>query len=463
MHGFTSPLGVLVPLLADAVHPGWGLPFIKLVSALVSIPTVLLAAAIALHRAFRVNIWLVYLLCGYLALEHHQILWGMAGMETQIAVFTLFLAMYHALQRNARALGVAMALCVGARPDFVIFLAFVALYLLLTDWKVLRTSLPLALALYAPWAVFTTLYYGSPVPNTIVAKWLGYDLWTRHVPILSQAGLETIWLRAGYIFIPLGPFYGGHGAGFQRFIDEGVVSRVALVAMLLGAAAMLHRFHRFYIVVLGGVAAFSFYYIFFVHHMFGWYLVPFSALAWLLLTLGMGAIVNQVVLPSRMNLVGGVACVGFLLPFLIVLPVTFRADRNVQRYIEPLRRDIGLYLRDHKKPGDRVGCEPLGNIAYYSGMPVYDYPGLANAAVTGFLKNNPQRRNMRSMLAHFQPEWIVLRPQEYEKLLAFPEMRFLETGYTMEKVFRADPAGVAQVFRAGNNIDQCFFLLKKRG
>ncbi len=76
LHGFTSPLSVLVPLMADIFHPGWGLLLIKMVSAVIAIPTVLLGAAIALNRAFFVNIWLVYLLCAYLALEHHQVLLG---------------------------------------------------------------------------------------------------------------------------------------------------------------------------------------------------------------------------------------------------------------------------------------------------------------------------------------------------------------------------------------------------
>jgi len=34
-----------------------------------------------------------------------------------------------------------------------------------------------ALAVYGPWLVITTLYYGSPIPNTILAKGMGYHLW----------------------------------------------------------------------------------------------------------------------------------------------------------------------------------------------------------------------------------------------------------------------------------------------
>jgi len=110
LHGFTSPLSVLVPLLAGVFHAGWGLPFQQIISALISMPTVLLAAAIALHRTFRLNFWLVVLLCAYLALEHHRILWGMAGMETQMAVFALFFAMYCAGKDGLCAVGASMTL-----------------------------------------------------------------------------------------------------------------------------------------------------------------------------------------------------------------------------------------------------------------------------------------------------------------------------------------------------------------
>ena len=33
LHGFTSPISVLLPLVADRFHVGWGLPFEKLVSS----------------------------------------------------------------------------------------------------------------------------------------------------------------------------------------------------------------------------------------------------------------------------------------------------------------------------------------------------------------------------------------------------------------------------------------------
>jgi hypothetical protein len=462
VHGFTSPLSVLIPLAADLFHPGWGLPLLKLVSALLAIPTVLLAAAVALNRAFQVHVWLVFLLCGYLAFEHHQILWGMAGMETQVAVFILFLTLYHALKRNVRALGVSMALCLYARPDYAIFLFFVGLYLLAADRRALWRSALLGAALYAPWIVFTTLYYGSPIPNTMVAKWLGYPLWTRSANWHSLGWIEIVWARLyDYIFLPLGPSFAGHGSGFLKFRDDGLISRLAVLVLLVSVPAMLRKFQPFYLILLGFLGAYSFYYVFMVHGIFGWYLVPFSAVNCLTLVLGLSALFKRYVIAERIPRLSRTISVAYLLPFVAVLPLNFRGERDIMRHIEtPVRIAIGRYLFEHKQPGDRVGCEPLGFIGYYSRMPVLDYPGLASPEVTGYLRQNPEGRSLERMLEHFKPEWIVLREQEYRYMLTLPFMKFLETEYIRERDFRAVNASL--VFRAGNNIDLCFYLLKKR-
>lgn len=464
LHGFTSPLSVIVPLMADVFHTGWGLPFQRIVSALISVPTVLLAAGIALNRAFRLNFWLVALLCAYLAFEHHQILWGMAGMETQMAVFALFFAMYCALKGGARMVGASIAFCIYARPDFAIFVLFIALYIALAHREILFRSIGISLALYAPWVAFTTIYYGSPIPNTIIAKSMGYSLWTRNVTFLSGPFWTNVWVRIyDYIFLPLGPSFAGHGTGFLKFMDNGQISHFCIVVLLLGSIAMLRSFQKFYVIPMGAGLAYAAYYVFFVPAIAGWYLVPFSAINCLLLVLGMGAIFNGLVLPGRIPFISRLACASYIAPILLVLPTTFGAERDIQRYIEiPVRMTIGKYLYEHKKPGEAVGCEPLGYIGYYSRMPVYDYPGLASPEVTAFMKQHPDKHTLDRMLEYFKPAWIVLREGEYRYLRTLDHMAFLQTEYSPEKIFRSDPVHTSEVFRAGNNIDLTFILLKKK-
>src|ERR1700753_3469103 len=84
LHGFTSPLSVLIPLAGDLVHVGYGLLFLKLLSALLGGVAVWLG--VKMCRELDLPPSLALAAGAYLAFDHHQILWGMAGMETQLVV-----------------------------------------------------------------------------------------------------------------------------------------------------------------------------------------------------------------------------------------------------------------------------------------------------------------------------------------------------------------------------------------
>ncbi len=356
-----------------------------------------------------------------------------------------------------------MALCLYARPDFALFLLPVVLYLYLTRRSALSRIFVVAGSCYAPWLVFTTLYYGSPVPNTIVAKSLGYSLWTSRTVLFSREFWTNTWDRIyDSIFLGLGPAFAGHGTGYLKFMDEGMISRLCVVLILLGIIAMAFRFQKFYIIPLGSLAVYSIYYVYFVPAVFGWYLVPFSAINCLSLVLALGALFDALVLPGRIALLSQIACVAYLLPFLAIVPVTFKAEKDIQQYVEnPVRRSLGEYLFAHKKAGETVASESLGYVGYYSRMPVYDYPGLASSEVTRYLKEHPDGRMLDPMLKFFKPDWIVLRPHELNAFAHKADMHFLETEYQIQRKFQVDPVLTQTLFRSGSNIDRTFYLLKK--
>jgi hypothetical protein len=82
LHGFTSPLSVLLPLVGDLMHPGFGLTFLKLLSVIAGGAAVWLGAQIALGLGLPPLLALTA--AAFIGVEHHQILWGMSGMETQV-------------------------------------------------------------------------------------------------------------------------------------------------------------------------------------------------------------------------------------------------------------------------------------------------------------------------------------------------------------------------------------------
>jgi hypothetical protein len=99
LHGFTSPLSVLLPLIGDLYHVGYGLPFLKFLSVLFGGIAVWLGARISLNLGLPPALALTA--AAFLAFEHHQILWGMAGMETQVVTVAYLWSIY-CMQRGTQ-------------------------------------------------------------------------------------------------------------------------------------------------------------------------------------------------------------------------------------------------------------------------------------------------------------------------------------------------------------------------
>lgn len=167
VQSFTSPISVPIPIVGEAFHAG--LLALRLSSLAASVATI--------HFAYRPGVLLGFRLVAhifvltYLACDQLQIFFGMGGMETQAATAVLVAAIYFYLSERWIALGATCGLASIARPEFIIFfLPPVGLALLLFHrraiLRVILSALPIALS----WYSFVIFYYGSPVPNTIVAK-----------------------------------------------------------------------------------------------------------------------------------------------------------------------------------------------------------------------------------------------------------------------------------------------------
>lgn len=466
LHGFTSPLSVLVPLVADMIRIGLGLEFIKLVSIPAAALTVVYAVALGIHPSVRLSTPLTLMVAGFLAVEHHQILFGMAGMETQIATLILVMSFYHTVAWKPLPLGISLGLCMLARPDFAFWTVIAGVYGLLHDRKRLFTVvIPVALALYLPWILFTTLYYGSPVPHTILAKGLGYVKWYDAPGALGAAGLvrHTWTVLGGQLLVMLGPTFCGHGGSFHAFFSFGKASPVGLAMgafALAGAALCATRRRRALWPVAGFAAVYSFYYVYLVPITFTWYKMPYLAALALLAAAGLDAALSRLAAPWRLRTQAAVAAAWMGL-FAAVLPVTFPTERQIQRDIEnPVRRAAGEYLRDRMRPDEAVGGEPLGYMGYYSRGNVYDWPGLDSRAVADWSRKTPQaRRSLENMLRELKPEYLFLR--DAEVLYSFQMPAWLRTNYHPVAAFLADPEKAQRIRWIETSMDVQYRIYKK--
>ena len=420
----------------------------------------------------------------YVAFEHHQVLWGMSGMETQLATLALVISLYYtiavitaregeapsepSLRAQAIRLGVALALCMLARPDFVFWAVIVGVCLFVRDRRQFLWVAGVALALYLPWLVFATVYYTSPIPNTIVAKGLGYPLWSRQPDLgLAEVG-RHVWTRingrylAGSIFQPLGPSFAGHGTGFSHVVfDRGRVCQLMTVLALVGGGAALRRKQWAYAPLILFVLAYGAYYVCAVPIVFAWYVVPFVVVVLLLSARGLEALTAPLA-DQRLRKIalGFFACL-YLTCLLGILPRTFYTEKRIQEDIENnVRKRAATYLAEVMEDNETVGCEALGYLSYCTRRTVYDWPGLGSRRVVEFSRRHPDKRTLPDMLDHLRPDYILLRPFEYDQAKQQGH-GWLDTDYTLVQRFEAPPEQVADIMLLSRNIDVCFLLFQK--
>ena len=471
LHGFTSPLSVLIPLVGDMVHVGWGLPFLKLVSALVAPIAVWLGARIL--QVVNVPPALALTAAAFLAFEHHQILWGMAGMETEVVTVS-YLASIYALQRGTQwQKGLSLGFVMLARPDAAIW---VAIFFAFEIWRSKKTGnwrslLPviggLAL-LYAPWLIFTTLYYGSPIPNTIYAKSLGYpDFWFLfHHTARAQ---KPAWL-AGRLYNLLGGLglsYGGNGTGFQPLPHATKLRALAMEATLFCAIGAVVAIKRRDVQALGIFAfaiIYSVYLFFCAPVIFGWYTVPVAAAVLMGSLYGFWA-ATQRYLPAKLTgRFAATTCTLYILAIVSVLPLTFRSDKYLQMYIETgVRKQMGLYLGRVSFPNDTIASESLGYVGYYSRRVIYDYPGLCSRTVIQYLRTHPEHRDKLDMMHTLRPTYIVLRPEERFDEKGKDLAPWIPQEYDLARVFKANPDYRNKIIHPEANWDNEFEVYRLKG
>ncbi len=480
IHGFTSPISVLVPLVGEVLHHGWGFSLLRL-SALVAFP-IAAFAAYRLCALFEVGRWPTLFVLAYLAFDRNHVFYGMAGMETEIAVAVLLWAIYLVLRERTVPAGILLGLCLYTRPDFLAWVAIALLFLAVRNRRRAAVSGLVALALFAPWLAFTTAYYGSPVPHTIRAK--------SHVffdpPSPRHPGAYPVWLKQTL------QLHKGSWIALAPWLEDSQVfaAPVPRVALKLLAYAFLGLALYGVVLTLRGrlrdpaiwpvavyVAAFLAYALIALPATyFEWYQPPLTAVLAILAAIGLTAIGRR-----AKALATGAAvllAVIYAIPMLWWIPTEARLQHDVENRV---RKPLGLWLRAHVPQGESVTSESAGYVGYYGRVKLYDWPGLTSNAVYDAMKQLPQAQDsLLSTIRLVHPDWIVLRPFELQNLRTM--MPTVYARYHVVKAFALPHPidkplvnatnvaavglpGVVELDRWGmreRNIDQRFFILRKR-
>ncbi|MEY2562535.1 MAG: hypothetical protein QOH88_728 [Verrucomicrobiota bacterium] len=449
VHSFTSPLSVLIPLAGEGF--GRGLLFLRLSALAGAVCAVVFAHRIA--QWLKVHWTIEIFLLAYLAFDQLQIFFGMSGMETQVATAILLATVFYLLTRQWNKLGIWCGLAMLARPENLLWLAIVGSSILVMERGAIWRWVVRVTAVFGPWVLFTIVYYGSPIPHTIVAKsfygggilrWLSWpQLW------LSLSGLWTS-------VAPFAQYFFTFRTPFPDFFLQ-LVSFLYLVFFLCGLWVALRAKSP-----LIGVGLFVILFLAYriqaqIPTYFMWYLPPITALGAILVMLGLQQV--WLALPKA------AAALSFYLAlaYAVHIPFTFPLERRIQSKVEMgVRWKVGRYLDGVMTSNDAVVLETLGYIGFAAfNKTTYDYPGLSSKVVTDtFQSLPPGKRYMNGLLETLRPKYAALRDMELESFQRNCPVAFRD--YSVAAVISAAPgldlknAGVEFV-----SIDTKFTVLRR--
>ena len=465
LHTFTSPLGTLLPALfalggGDATTRA--LWCFRLVSASALAGAIWLAARAMLRDALAP--FAVGVIALLWALDPKLVDFAINGMESA------FVVLFVVITWNALASGAAPWRVAGGfaglqwtRPDgFIYFGALVVAWWCFRPpanheparerFVRLFRGAALGLALYLPWIVIAWSYYGTPIPHTITAK----DTNGSALELLQLALLYPWHLLFGHttlheVFMPAYFYLGGWPENLlwvSRFFAVGAVLACAWPAVQAPGRIAAGAFF------LGGlylkpIPGSPWYYP-------GWQALALIAWAYLIEALWRRA----PRLHSGVRVVAG-TLIAIEAALLIAVAWQMRAQQTIIE--EGQRITIGRWLKAHARAGERVYLESLGYIGFFSGLKMFDYPGLASAEVVA--AHHAGAKPHAQIIAAVRPDWIVLRPHERNEVLNTLPL-LLEVDYRLVRVFDAQAAINAVTVLPGRgflNFDSVFYLYARTG
>lgn len=349
----------------------------------------------------------------FIAINPLGLRWAISGMETSLVTLCVAIVWYAYTLRRYRSAYLTLGVLFLLRWDSALLLFVLTCAVLGREHRLPLRELALYLLLIAPWLLFATWYFGSPIPVTGFAKIVVYG-WRSGDQLLPQLGKLSFRLvgTPEYTLISLAACFGIGRALQERW--------TMLVPPLLWFALYWTAF------LLSKVLLFE------------WYLLPPLPVYALFVALGLASVAERIGggWPRRWQQVVMWSIAGGLGGAMTLL--MFRANRETQRIEDNLRIPLGRWLKAQSRPTDRILLEPIGYIGYYAERPVLDVIGLVSPQVLPFW-NRRNAAPMREIALHFLPEWCVFRPGEVAHIEAADTDHAFARRYALVRTFAYTP------------------------
>ncbi|MBN1639594.1 MAG: hypothetical protein JXA09_00070 [Anaerolineae bacterium] len=381
--GTTTPLYALLMAGEGLLIDSTDYPALALVTNAVADAATTLLLALLCRRALGAP-WLGIACSALWAVSPMSVTFAIGGMETSIYVLLLTATLYvYAAGRTAWSAALC-ALATLTRPDALILAAPLFLHMLWHERRIPWRAGAVYLLAIAPWALFATLTYGSPLPHTIAAKTVAYrlDRFSALVRLIQHYAT---------------PFFEDEILGV-RWIAVGAVLYLAL--SWIGAYAMVRRKRR-----MLPLALYPWIYaiVFSVRNplVFRWYLAPMLPMYVLSILYGarqigldlVAAVQGRWPRAARVAWVTGAALSTVAMAFLVngwTLHPDHGPDRPAPKMawfkLEQLYRQatLDLVARREVTPETRIAAADIGAVGYYSGARILDTLGLVSPGSTTY-------------------------------------------------------------------------------
>ena len=314
------------------------------------------------------------------------------GMEMPLVIFLLSASWYAYVKKKWGWTGVLSGLLLWTRVDLVLWPIVVCLIEILSNRKnALKIAWPTALV-YLPWVIFSALYFGSPMPHTITAKWVAYTQLNQD-PYLSHLFVFVKWLNP--LQIP------------GQLEVVGILIAFCVVGIAAWQASRIYKQKQLAVlplfvfletikIVLSRATIFSRYF------------APAMWAVLILFSLGLGSLLIQLrPVGSRSLFWRSFWALAFLTLFLGLGFRSAERTRITQLYRnEGALKPAGLWLREHSDPGARIQLEPLGYIGYYSERIMIDEVGLVTPQMVELKSQGVL--DLDQYLELFQPDYVLI-------------------------------------------------------
>jgi hypothetical protein len=467
VHGFTSPSGTLLPAFcylatgADSYEKA-----LWLFRLLFCIPAFAAAGLFVLFGFLRdktIHKLTPAVFAGLLFIaESKSVMFSVNGMETGILLFFLSWSFYLMSREKIDWLqnGVAWGGMMWTRPDSCIYIAALAAAFLIFGFEKRKTfavsvlkSSAITTIVYLPWFLWAWQYYGTPIPNTVIAKaslFGSMGSLGMFKNLIAHLPYTTSW-----IYAPVYPHFPGWNP--LVYIFSSLVGIFAFTYWIIPYSAQDR---------IGRAASFVFFlvsiYFAYMPFPFPWYFPPAAMIGIIVMVRGVYTLSkhmrkeeNRVVVP--------VLC---LFGIFVIMSVNFMlASYEMmlqQKYIENgTRRQVGEWLKKNSARTDRIYLEALGYIGYFSERKMLDYPGLVSPEVVKLVKT--EKLDYTSTFERLQPEWVVARIGDHWNL--FKHSAYFRDNYKVIIVFDSIDKLDALGYIPGEwylMYDACYYISKKQ-